>query len=95
MIRFIFILIIVSICHGFTPTWYRTYSTSLKMDFRSNNKVFKRMISTSVIAASMIFSPPIMNQIVHAKPEGVNRPDLLPPTQTPLIDTANFLAKGK
>ena len=51
-----------------------------------------RQVATAALAVALACLP----GSVQARPEGVNRPDLLPsgPT-TPLIDTANFLTKGQ
>lgn len=48
-----------------------------------------RQISSSIISSLLIVTSP---DIGMARPEGVNRPDLLPKSQTSLIDTANFLS---
>ena len=64
------------------------------IDFE-NNLFSKISHSTSFFAKLILTStiPFLMaTQIVNAKLEGVNRPDLLPKIQTPLIDTVNFLS---
>jgi hypothetical protein len=43
-----------------------------------------------------IFTTILAPEVVHARPEGVNRPDLLPKgPKSSLIDVANFLSKGQ
>lgn len=51
-----------------------------------------RFCAAAAVAASLALSP----TIALARPEGVNRPDLLPSGPvSPIIDTANFLTKGQ
>mmetsp|Transcript_19703 Transcript_19703/g.19803 ORF Transcript_19703/g.19803 Transcript_19703/m.19803 type:complete len:238 (+) Transcript_19703:53-766(+) len=55
------------------------------------NQFHKIGIKIATSAAILISS----SQLAIARPEGVNRPDLLPQEQTSLIDVANFLSKGQ
>ena len=59
----------------------------------NNNINFGKIFSTMFLATSLTLGSSI--NMVNARPEGVNRPDLLPKTQTTVIDVANFLAKGQ
>jgi hypothetical protein len=54
------------------------------------SKAMKSLPAIGGIASILLSS-----QIALAKPEGVNRPDLLPKEPTPVIDVANFLSKGQ
>jgi len=51
-------------------------------------KHVRRVATTCIGFLSLI-------QVASARPEGVNRPDLLPKEQTSVIDVANFLSKGQ
>ena len=60
-------------------------------------KLQVRQFSQAVGAALLLCGPAatVFPCTASARPEGVNRPDLLPSGSTPLIDTANFLTKGQ
>lgn len=80
--------------HGFHPGVRPATSRrdmQLCMHEASSTPSLGRQVATAALALMACF--PVG---AHARPEGVNRPDLLPsgPT-TPLIDTANFLTKGQ
>lgn len=49
----------------------------------------------SIITIATAVSLTSSSSIAHARPEGVNRPDLLPTEQTTVIDVANYLSKGE
>ncbi len=66
----------------------RNYNLKSMNDFN-----FGKILSTMFLATSLTLGSSI--NVVNARPEGVNRPDLLPKTQTTVIDVANFLAKGQ
>ena len=51
----------------------------------------RKAIAKCVLLASIAFSP----FSALARPEGVNRPDLLPKEQTAVIDVANFLSNSQ
>ena len=54
----------------------------------------RHFVATSLVGlGSLGFNP----DMAMARPEGVNKPELLPQGQTvvPLIDTGNFLVKGQ
>lgn len=52
----------------------------------------KKLIKISSI---FLASALAQSQIALARPEGVNRPDLLPKDLVPVIDVANFLSRGQ
>lgn len=75
-------------------------SASVKLFSSSSSDTTSRnvwnMIKTSKFVKGSILAFFAAAQIANARPEGVNRPDLLPKElNVPLIDVANFLSKGQ
>ena len=79
--------------------------TGFKADFlqmtsslgRDPTNELQKVLSRTLLSAALLLGtgagvglPPA----ALARPEGVNRPDLLPKEQTTVIDVANFLTKG-
>lgn len=60
----------------------------------SNGNNFNKKLDKIVKSSMLAFFAAV--QLASARPEGVNRPDLLPKeANVPLIDVANFLSKGQ
>lgn len=66
-------------------------SSYLSMNGNSFHSLKKTGIKILTFSSLLLLS----SQISLAKPDGVNRPDLLPKEQTSIIDVANFLSKGQ
>jgi hypothetical protein len=76
---------------GIAYSWNPTPLRLVKLKYAQH--AFGRTAATfSVLLGLSLAGCPLQ---VSARPEGVNRPDLLPPIQTTVIDTANFLTKGQ
>lgn len=53
-------------------------------------------LATASLAAALTFSIAFSGfDVAEARPEGVNRPELLPKSFTPVIDAAGFLSEGQ
>lgn len=93
-------LIAILLVNSFHPT--RNYKKSqiilLHGSSNSKNNAMDNKISKTfnLFFKSSLLAFFAATQIVTARPEGVNRPDLLPKeVNVPLIDVANFLSKGQ
>ena len=75
------------------PTLATLYSSSDSNNAASKNS-FHKKLDKAFKASMLAFFAAV--QLASARPEGVNRPDLLPKElNVPLIDVANFLSKGQ
>lgn len=87
------VLIFLALCCGWLKTAYSLRFLGFKSPSLPHLEGFSpRFGAAAAVAAALALSP----TIASARPEGVNRPDLLPSGPvSPIIDTANFLTKGQ
>ena len=66
-------------------------SSNHQYDNKHDNLLSKYTKKISILLISLLSYNVFLPEFVNAKPEGVNRPDLLPKESTTIIDVANFL----
>lgn len=76
-------------------TWRKLSTSTSRLQLSEQSKSQQTPRFSTVVKQTLL-SVVAFAQIANARPEGVNRPDLLPKEQNvPLIDVANFLSKGQ